>query len=67
MALALALAILGPGRGLAHAQSQPQAGQPSIAPGLLPPVPNNSFICHAQPGGWCDLWDWGPSVRPPRD
>ena len=21
------------------------------------------FVCHAQPGGWCDLRDWTPSAN----
>jgi len=61
LAFGLGLAIVGMGAGLAH--SQPTSGPTQIAPtqiaqGLLPPAPDNSFICHAKPGGWCDLRDW---------
>ncbi len=63
LAFALGLAILGMGVGLAHAEtgqpaSSQQVAHPQIAQGLLPSLPNNSFVCHAQPGGWCDLRDW---------
>ena len=67
-AFGLGLAIVGMGVGLAHGQpSGPaaltQIASTQVAPfqfaqGLLPPLPNNSFICHARPGGWCDLRDW---------
>jgi len=63
LAFGLGLAILGMGIGLAHAQSAatvaPTPSAPAqIAQGLLPALPNNAFICHAQLGGWCDLRDW---------
>jgi hypothetical protein len=68
LAFGLGLAFLGMGVGLAHAQSIDPSGpsqiaSPQIAPvqlaqGLLPPVPDNSFLCRATPGGWCDLRDW---------
>jgi hypothetical protein len=63
LAFGLGLAILGMGVGLAHAQSTETSGPTQIAPtqiaqGLLPPLPDNSFVCHARPGGWCDLRDW---------
>jgi hypothetical protein len=68
LAFGLGLAIVGMGAGLAHSQSTEPSGPTQIAPaqiapaqiaqGLLPPVPDNSFVCHAQPGGWCDLRDW---------
>jgi hypothetical protein len=68
LAFGLGLAILGMGVSLAHGQPTELSGPAQIAPiqiattqiaqGLLPPVPNNSFVCHAQPGGWCDLRDW---------
>jgi hypothetical protein len=32
---------------------------------LLPSLPNESFVCHARPGGWCDLRDWTPSTNHP--
>ena len=58
LAIALGLAILGMGVGLAHAETGQPASSPQLAQGLLPSLPNNSFVCHAQPGGWCDLRDW---------
>jgi hypothetical protein len=63
VAFGLGLAIVAMGAGLAHAQSSgtaapTQIAATQIAQGLLPPLPNNSFICHARPGGWCDLRDW---------
>ena len=53
----LGLAIAGIGVGLAHAEPYASAPQ-QIARGLLPPHPNEAFVCHAKPGGWCDLRDW---------
>jgi hypothetical protein len=62
LAFGLGVAILGMGAGLAHAQptqiASTQIAPIQIARGLLPPLPGNSFVCHAQPGGWCDLRDW---------
>ncbi|HEY1506033.1 MAG TPA: hypothetical protein VGF92_17140 [Stellaceae bacterium] len=63
LAFGLGLAILGMGAGLAHAQSTAtsaptQITQPQVAAGLLPAAPDNSFVCHAKTGGWCDLRDW---------
>lgn len=68
LAFGLGLAIAALGVSLAHAQPNGATGpiqiaSTQIAPfqlaqGLLPPLPNNSFICHARPGGWCDLRDW---------
>jgi hypothetical protein len=63
LAFGLGLAILGMSVSLAHGEPIERSGSAQIAPtqiaqGLLPPVPNNSFVCHAQPGGWCDLRDW---------
>jgi hypothetical protein len=58
LAFGLGLAIAGMGVGLAHAGSPETASPTQIAQGLLAPAPNNSFVCHAQPGGWCDLRDW---------
>jgi hypothetical protein len=58
VALVLALGVLAMGVGLAHSQPVQPAERSLVAEGLLPPVPNDSFICHAQPGGWCDLRDW---------
>ena len=68
IAFGLGLAIAAMGAVLAHGQSfgisnpteivRPQIAPNQIAGGLLPPVPNNSFVCHAKPGGWCDLRDW---------
>ena len=63
LAFGLGLAIVAMGVGLAHAQSSEpmsptQITSAQIAQGLLPPVPDNSFLCHAKPGGWCDLRDW---------
>ena len=63
LAFALGLAILAMGVGLAHADSRPpaapqQVATQQIAQGLLPSPPNDSFVCHARPGGWCDLRDW---------
>jgi hypothetical protein len=52
LSLALGMAILGMGFGLAHAESQ--LAQQSSAP--------NEFVCHAKPGNWCDLRDWGAPV-----
>jgi hypothetical protein len=62
LAFGLGLAFLGMGVGLAHAQSTGTSGptqivQPQAAQGSLPPS-DNSFVCHAKPGGWCDLRDW---------
>ena len=62
LAFGLGLAFLGMGVGLAHAQSTgtsspTQIVQPQIAKDSLSPR-DNSFVCHAKPGGWCDLRDW---------
>jgi hypothetical protein len=65
LAFGLGLAIAGMGAGLAHARSTETAGPTLIAQGLLPSVPNNSFVCHAQPGGWCDLRDWAQWANNP--
>jgi len=60
LAFGLGLAFLGMGVGLAHAQSTGISGptQTQIAQRLLPATPDNSFVCHAKAGGWCDLRDW---------
>lgn len=62
IAFGLGLAIAAMGVGLAHAESTgappTQIAPVQIAQGLLPPLPDNVFICQAQPGGWCDLRDW---------
>jgi hypothetical protein len=68
LAFALGLAILAMGVSLAHADSRPpaapqQVATQQIAQGLLPSPPNDSFVCHARPGGWCDLRDWTPSAN----
>jgi hypothetical protein len=68
LAFALGLAILAIGVSLAHADSRPsaaplQVATQQIAQGLLPSLPNDSFVCHAQPGGWCDLRNWTPSAN----
>jgi hypothetical protein len=67
IAFGLGLAIAGMGAGLAHAADGNEAAAPQIqiAQGLLPVAPNNAFVCHAQPGGWCDLRDWTPAVHNP--
>ncbi len=65
LAFGLSLAIVGMGAGLAHAQSTEPAGPTQVAQGLLAPAPDNSFVCHAQPGGWCDLRDWAQWANNP--
>jgi hypothetical protein len=56
---ALGLAIVALGAALAHAAPPAPQNQPSVAaiPAAPSPAPAN-FVCHAQPGGWCDLRDW---------
>jgi hypothetical protein len=63
LAFGLGLAFLGMGVGLAHAQSTGLSGpaqitSTQIAQGLALASQDNSFVCHAKPGGWCDLRDW---------
>lgn len=58
LAFGLGLAIAGMGVGLAHARSPETAGPTQVAQGALAPAADNSFVGHAQPGGWCDLRDW---------
>ncbi len=62
VAFGLGLAIAAMGVAFAHAESKSAGPQQTAAiqieQGLLQPVPGNAFICHAQPGGWCDLPDW---------
>lgn len=63
LAFGLGLAIAGMGASLAHAQpaasaAPTQMARTQIARDPLPPLPDNAFICHARPGGWCDLRDW---------
>ena len=60
LAFGLGLAFLAMGVGLAHAQSTRTSGpaETQIVQGLLPPTPDDSFVCHAKAGGWCDLRDW---------
>lgn len=60
LSLALGSAIVGTGVGLAHAESQLSHKRPQIAIGLLRSASSDSFVCHANLGGWCDLRDWGP-------
>ena len=55
LAFGLGLAFLGMGVGLAHGQS---AGTSSPAQIAQPQAADSSFVCHAKPGGWCDLRDW---------
>lgn len=66
-ALGLALGVLGMGAGLAHSQPVQPQRKSLIAEGLLPPLPNDSFICQARPGGWCDLRDWNRLSAPSRN
>jgi hypothetical protein len=54
------------GAGLAHSQPVQPQQQSLIAEGLLPSLPNDSFVCHARPGGWCDLRDWSRFSEPNR-
>jgi hypothetical protein len=57
LALALGLAIIGFGAGLAH--SQTPAAQPTSAQTQQATAPVASgFSCQAEPGSWCDLRDW---------
>ena len=55
LAFGLGLAIAGIGASLVHAETK--VSQPT-AQGLVYPAPDNGFVCHAKPGGWCDLRDW---------
>jgi hypothetical protein len=57
LAFGLGLAIVGMGVGLAHAESNSPTPQ-QAAQSLRQPLPDDAFVCHAQPGGWCDLRDW---------
>jgi hypothetical protein len=57
LAFGLGLAIAGIGVGLAHAETNSPVSQ-QTAQGALPAAPDNGFVCHAKPGGWCDLRDW---------
>lgn len=66
IALGLAVGVLGMGAGLAHAQPVQPPQKSLIAEGLLPPLPNDSFVCRARPGGWCDLRDWSGFGAPSR-
>lgn len=58
LSLALGLAILGTGIGLAHAERQLLHRQAETALAST----TNEFACHAKPGGWCDLRDRGVPV-----
>ena len=64
IALALGLAIIGLGAGLTHS-APTTSSRPSIAQILQPQVGAPDFICHAPPGGWCDLRDWRGLDRAP--
>jgi hypothetical protein len=64
IALALGLAIIGFGAGLAHPAARTPS-RPSIAQILQPQAGAPDFICHAPPGGWCDLRDWSGLNRAP--
>jgi hypothetical protein len=56
LAFGLGLAIAGIGVGLAHAETNSPV-PPQTAQSSLSPAPD-AFVCHAKPGGWCDLRDW---------
>ena len=57
IAFGLSLAVLGMGVGLAHAGQNQPAGQALATTGQLASG-DQGFVCHAQPGSWCDLRDW---------
>jgi hypothetical protein len=59
LGLGLGLAVLGTGIGLAQAEGQLLRQQTLHT---LASSPSNEFVCHAKPGGWCDLRDWGTPV-----
>jgi hypothetical protein len=58
VALGLGLAIVGLAAGLAHPETTTVPTRPAAiqAASPVPTAPN--FVCHAQPGTWCDLRDW---------
>ena len=58
LALGLALGAVITATTLARADG---VGGPAQLPAVQTagtPQADNDFICHAQPGGWCDLRDW---------
>ena len=55
LALALGLAIIGLGGGLAHSNPARVSARPSIAQVFHPQAGAPDFVCHAPPGAWCDL------------
>jgi L,D-peptidoglycan transpeptidase YkuD (ErfK/YbiS/YcfS/YnhG family) len=52
LALGLGLATMLGVAGLARAEFN--ASQVPVAAQMI----DNNFVCHAHPGGWCDLRDW---------
>ena len=57
LALGLGLGLIIAAAGVVRADT---TGQPQTVTGQVasaPQIPAN-FVCHAQPGGWCDLRDW---------
>ena len=65
LALGLGVAIALLGTSLAHGQTLPSPAPQQIAQGLLPPLPNESFICWTRMGDGCGLRDGqGFAARP---
>ena len=56
LALGAAISLLSFGVARSETLSSPQ-GQVA-APSAPTPAWAQGFVCHAQPGGWCDLRDW---------
>ena len=50
---------------LARADVTSGQAQPPAVQTAGTPQADNDFICHAQPGGWCDLRDWSGMDRWP--
>jgi hypothetical protein len=67
VALVLGFAMLGGGARLAQAQPRPLPQQAFVAPGLLPPLPNDSYLCDETPQGKCALDRHAPFASPVRD
>lgn len=65
LALGLGLGIVIGAASLARADLAAGQAQPPAAQTAGTPQAAKDFVCHAQPGGWCDLRDWSRMDRWP--
>lgn len=65
LALGLGLGVVISAASLARADLAATQTQPPVVQTVGQPQASTGFVCHAQPGGWCDLRDWSGMDRWP--